>query len=402
MTATAQVAAEEFFEFYDLKTVVIPPNKSCVRDDLPDLIFANQSAKTRALVAHIREVHSSGRPILVGTGSVFESETLAEHLRDAGISCQVLNAKNDEEEARIVAQAGSLKAITISTNMTGRGTDIQLGGVRAVEAKTVKSLGGLYVIGTNRFESRRIDNQLRGRSGRQGDPGMSQFFIALDDELVLRYGLVDGIPIPPDNEQPLADHRINREIARAQRIIEGQNFQIRKMLWKYTYLLEQHREIIYQKRDDLLIHKKQLHLLERHLPERFTQLRSCVPEEVLAQCERDVALYHIDCAWSYYLAEVEYLRLFIHVRSLDGCDPLNEFHKAIGPLFRATQTHLNDSTLETLSTVDITENGINLDKAGLKTPSATWTYIINDNPLGDWNQRLRNIVKRKIKAMLFR
>jgi len=402
MTATAQAAAEEFYDFYDLKTVVIPPNKPCVRTDLPDLVFRDEQAKIKALETHIRDIHAAGRPILVGTGSVSESEDLAACIRNAGIACQVLNAKNDEQEAKIVAQAGALNGVTISTNMAGRGTDIQLGEGRAHEYEKVKALGGLHVIGTQRFESRRIDNQLRGRSGRQGDPGSSQFFISLDDELIQRYGLLACIPKDCRSEQPLSDPRISREIARAQRIIEDQNFQIRKMRWKYSYLLEQHREVIYKKRDDLLKQKKTLHLLEEHLPQRFAQLRSTVPKDVLDQCERAVALYHIDRAWSYYLAEVEHLRMFIHVRSLDGCDPLGEFHKAIARAFYEMQARLNDSMLDTLRTVDISEDGIDFERAGLKTPAATWTYIINDNPLGNWAQRLRSSVKRRVKEKLFR
>jgi len=289
--------------------------------------------------------------------------------------------------------------------MAGRGTDIQLGGGRAHEYAKVKALGGLHVIGTQRFESRRIDNQLRGRSGRQGDPGSSQFFISLDDELIQRYGLVAVAPPsrgPEQDERPLAGQRAAREIARAQRIIEDQNFQIRKLRWRYSYLLEQHREVIYKKRDDLLYRKKILHLLEEHLPQRFAHVRETVPQDVLEQCERDVALYHIDRAWSYYLAEVEHLRMFIHVRSLDGCDPLTEFHKAIAPAFREMQARLNDSILDTLRTVNITERGIDFEEAGLKTPAATWTYIINDNPLGNWSQRLRSNVKRMVKERLFR
>ncbi|MFC1765381.1 accessory Sec system translocase SecA2 [Planctomycetota bacterium] len=405
MTATALPTAEEFYDFYKLKTVVIPPHKPCIRTDLPDQIFAKTQVKAQALVEHIRDMHATGRPILVGTGSVRESEDLATRLHNAGIVCQVLNAKNNEQEAKVVAQAGSLNAVTISTNMAGRGTDIKLGGGRAHEYETVRALGGLHVIGTHRFESRRIDNQLRGRSGRQGDPGSSQFFVSLEDELIQRYGLATCLSKfcqEQAHEQPLTHRRVSRDIAHVQRIIEGQNFQIRKTLWKYSYLLEQQREIIYKKRNDLLKQKKTLHLLETHHPQRFAQLRSTVPTDIIEQCEREVALYHTDRAWSYYLAEAEHLRMFIHVRSLDGCDPLGEFHQAIAQTFREMQTRLNDSILNTLSTVNITPNGINFEEAGLKTPTSTWTYVINDNPLGNWTQRLRNSIKRKVKEKLFR
>ena len=397
MTATAQPAAEEFYEFYDLQTVVIPPNRPCVRTDWPDQVFSQQPAKAKALLEHIQTVHATGRPILVGSGSVSESETLAARIRSAGIVCQILNAKNDEQEAKIIAQAGSLHAVTISTNMAGRGTDIQLGGGRAHEYETVKALGGLHVIGTHRFESRRIDNQLRGRAGRQGDPGSSQFFISLEDELIQRYGLdptISQFRSAEHDECPQPNPKLSREIARAQRIIEDQNFQVRKMLWKYSYLLEQHRDVIYKKRNDLLEQRKTLGVLKTHLPQRFAELQATVALPVLEQCEREVALYHIDRAWSHYLSEVEHLRMFINVRSLDGCDPLTEFHKAIAQAFHDMQAHLNDSILDTLRTVDITAEGIDFQKAGLRTPAATWTYIVNDNPLGNWTQRLRSSVRR--------
>jgi preprotein translocase subunit SecA len=189
MTATAQAAAEEFTEFYRLPVVVVPPNRPSVRVDAPDLVFVTKEAKRRALVEEIAAVRATGRPILVGTSSVAESEELAEGLKRKGVTCQVLNAKNDELEAEIVAQAGSPRAVTISTNMAGRGTDIRLGGKAEQYHDEVAALGGLYVIGTNRHESRRVDDQLRGRAARQGDPGSSRFFISLQDDLFQRFGI---------------------------------------------------------------------------------------------------------------------------------------------------------------------------------------------------------------------
>jgi len=194
MTATAQPAADEFLRFYGLKVVVIPPHRKCVRIDHPDRIFTQKASKLRALIAEIEESHARQRPVLVGTASVEESEELASELKKAGVSCQVLNAKNDELEAEIIAQAGQPGAITISTNMAGRGTDIKLGGDKEQERDKVIALGGLYVIGTNRYESLRIDTQLRGRAGRQGDPGSSRFFIGLDDNLIERYGIKNLFP----------------------------------------------------------------------------------------------------------------------------------------------------------------------------------------------------------------
>ena len=194
MTATAQAAAAEFEEFYELAVVVIPPNRPCVRVDAEDTVFTHKEAKYAVLVAEIAAARGRGQPVLVGTASVGESEHLAARLAKAGIECRVLNARNDEQEAAIVAQAAMAGAVTISTNMAGRGTDIKLGGDPPDEREPVVARGGLYVIGTNRHESRRIDDQLRGRAGRQGDPGQSRFFISLEDDLMERYGIGDLLP----------------------------------------------------------------------------------------------------------------------------------------------------------------------------------------------------------------
>ena len=188
MTGTATSCAAELAQLYGLDVVVIPPHVPMVRIDRDDLVFTGREAKERAIVDEIQRAHATGRPVLVGTSTVTESENLAARLRTVGVSCEVLNAKNDAEEAAIVARAGQFGAVTISTNMAGRGTDIRLGGDRVV------ALSGLYVIGTNRHESRRVDLQLRGRAGRQGDPGESRFFVSLDDELLVRYGIRDLIP----------------------------------------------------------------------------------------------------------------------------------------------------------------------------------------------------------------
>ena len=247
MTATAQPAAGEFFRFYGLKVVVIPPHRDCIRIDHPDLIFTHKASKHRALVAEIESNYNQQRPVLVGTASVEESEELVLELKKAGISFQVLNAKNDELEAEIISNAGSPGAVTISTNMAGRGTDIKLGGDREQERDKVVALGGLYVIGTNRHESLRIDNQLRGRAGRQGDPGSSRFFISLEDNLIERYGIKHLFPKKYRTLQqnaPIESPVVSREIVRGQRIIEGQNFDIRKTLWNYSILIEKHRKLL--------------------------------------------------------------------------------------------------------------------------------------------------------------
>ncbi|MCB0593751.1 MAG: hypothetical protein KDD28_06645, partial [Phaeodactylibacter sp.] len=194
MTATAQTAANEFMNSYGLGVVVIPPNKPCRRVGHPDEVFTTQAAKIQAIVEEIQRAHRTGQPILLGTRTVRESENLASIIRKSGIPCQMLNAKNDELEADIIARAGMPGAITISTNMAGRGTDIVLGGPDGQDREPVIRAGGLYVIGTNRHESLRVDRQLRGRAGRQGDIGHSRFFISLEDELMVKYRLKEILP----------------------------------------------------------------------------------------------------------------------------------------------------------------------------------------------------------------
>ncbi|MGE5125391.1 MAG: accessory Sec system translocase SecA2, partial [Betaproteobacteria bacterium] len=247
MTATAQSAAEELQAFYGLRTVVVPSHRPVARVDLPDVVFTHKDAKRAALVAEIRAVHASDRPVLVGTASVGESEELAAALQAAGVACAVLNAKNDEREAAVVALAGAPGAVTISTNMAGRGTDIRLGGPDESRRAEIVALGGLYVIGTNRHASLRIDQQLRGRAGRQGDPGQTRFFVSLEDDLVRRYGvehLVSGHQLPARQDAPLESRIVRAEIARAQRIVEDEGFRLRRTLFGYSDIVERQRRAI--------------------------------------------------------------------------------------------------------------------------------------------------------------
>ncbi|MHC4646530.1 MAG: accessory Sec system translocase SecA2 [Planctomycetota bacterium] len=392
MTATALPAAEEFEEFYGLKIVVIPPNRQCVRMDHPDVVFTHKQAKAEALIEEIVRVHASGRPILVGTSSVGESEQLVAALRQAGVRCQVLNAKNDEAEAEIVAQAGALRAVTISTNMAGRGTDIRLGGAEEYDRDKVVGLGGLYVIGINRHESRRIDDQLRGRAGRQGDPGASRFFISLEDDLLERYGIQELIG--PEHrlkkqKHPVDDPVVGHEIARAQRIIEGQNFEIRKTLWNYSWVIEEQRKIIHRRRQNVVLEKAPLRLLETQASERYSKLRSTVGADVAQDVEKQITLFYIDQCWAEYLAEAAHIREGIHLFSAGGFNPLDEFHKTTAGLFRDLLGRIDDEIVETFNRAEITEDGIDIEKEGLGGPSATWTYLISDNPFGDFMKGLR-------------
>jgi preprotein translocase subunit SecA len=390
MTATAQAAAEEFTEFYRLPVVVIPPNRPSIRVDAPDRVFVTKEAKRRALVEEITAVRATGRPILVGTSSVAESEDLAEALRRKGVTCQVLNAKNDELEAEIVAQAGAPRAVTISTNMAGRGTDIRLGGKSGQYHAEVAAVGGLYVIGTNRHESRRVDDQLRGRAARQGDPGSSRFFISLQDDLFQRSGIDESLARDVDarsQDKPIDDPEVTAEIAHVQRVIEGQNLEIRKTLWQYSYVIDRQRHIVHTRRQNLLTGKATGSLLHERAPKRYEQLLAQFGPAVLDKVERQITLFHIDRCWTEYLDYVAHIRAGIHLMTPADRSPLDEFHMAVGKAFQSLVESIDNSIVETFLSVEITPDGIDMEKAGLKGPSSTWTYLINDRPFGDWFQR---------------
>ena len=258
MTGTAETEAEEFHKIYKLEVVSIPTNRPMIRQDSPDQVLKNVDGKFQALIRTIKELHASGRPILIGTISIEKNEYLSQLLTSAGVPHETLNAKNNEREAHIIAQAGRLGAVTLATNIAGRGVDIILGGNPADldEQKKVIELGGLVVLGTERHESRRIDNQLRGRSGRQGDPGSSQFFLSLEDDLMRLFGgervgkMMQTLGIPDD--QPIEHGLISKSIESAQRKIEGLNFDMRKHVLEYDDVMNKQRTIIYGKRKQIL------------------------------------------------------------------------------------------------------------------------------------------------------
>ncbi len=258
MTGTALTEAEEFHKIYGLETVVIPTHRSIARKDLPDRIYKTEAGKFRAIVKEVKQRHRKGQPVLVGTVSIEKNEQMSEALKRAGVPHEILNAKNHEREAQIIAKAGEPGAVTIATNMAGRGVDIILGGnpPDSEKQKQVKEAGGLCVIGTERHESRRIDNQLRGRSGRQGDPGISLFFVSLEDDLMRIFGseriqrMMERLGFPEDT--PIEHKLISRSIEQAQKKVEGHNFDIRKHLVEYDDVINKHREVVYKKRRRIL------------------------------------------------------------------------------------------------------------------------------------------------------
>ncbi len=288
MTGTAKTEEEEFFKIYQLTVLQIPTNQQMVREDMSDLVFKNESGKFTAIAKDVKERNKKGQPVLIGTVSIAKNELLAEHLKKEGVPFQILNAKNHEREAQIVAQAGRFGAVTLATNIAGRGVDILLGGnpIDKEEAKKVREAGGLAVIGTERHESRRIDNQLRGRSGRQGDPGMSRFYVSMEDDLMRLFGggrmqsLMETLKVPDD--QPIEAKMVSRSIESAQKKIEGINFDTRKSVLEFDDVLNHQRKNIYSRRRkylaglekegkaDNLIREEVLELIKKELTEIIT------------------------------------------------------------------------------------------------------------------------------------
>ncbi|MCM3781934.1 accessory Sec system translocase SecA2 [Neobacillus mesonae] len=354
MTATAHASAMEFEDIYSLQVVQIPSNRPNIRIDHPHRIYTHKEAKLKALVYEISSVHRTGRPILIGTSSVEESDMLAKALAISGVPCQVLNAKNDAEEARIIANAGEIGAVTVSTNMAGRGVDIRLGGVNPTQAEAVTKLGGLYVIGTHVHESVRIDDQLRGRSGRQGDPGASVFFVSLEDEMLLRFGIDKAIRAPRQDEA-LEEQVLRSKITHIQRVIMGQNFDIQKELNSYSDMLEDQRRILYEER-----------------------LRILKGEKPMSPSEQRVRLFYIDQCWADHLEYVSYLREGIHLESLASRNPIDEFHAQITRAYEQIPDKVNSESANMLLKLEGSNDPAKWEMFGLKSPTSTRTYIIND------------------------
>jgi len=279
MTGTALTSAEEFFKVYNVDVLEIPTNKVMQRKDLPDVIYKTEKGKFNGIMEEIKEINKNGQPVLVGTIAIEKSEYLSALLQRNGIPHEVLNAKNHEREAAIIAKAGHKGAVTIATNMAGRGTDIKLG-------SGVKEVGGLMIIGTERHEARRIDNQLRGRAGRQGDPGASQFYVSLEDELMRRFGgdklksMMDRLGLPED--QPIQNSIISKSIENAQSKIEGFNFDIRKHVLDYDDVMNKQREVVYKKRREILDMKDTKSEMMNYISEEIERMASsnCVGDEV--------------------------------------------------------------------------------------------------------------------------
>lgn len=392
MTATAVLVGDQLREFFKLEVAVIPPNTPCVRVDEPDRIYATRAEKEEALIAEIAACHEVGRPVLVGTLDVKESEGLAAGLAAAGVPCVVLNAKNDDEEAAIIAEAGAYGAVTVSTQMAGRGVDIRLGGSDQVDRDRVAELGGLYVMGSGRHDSRRVDDQLRGRAGRQGDPGASVFFVSLEDELVLRHA-PDAIPPSPrmNADGLVTDEQVDFAVEHAQRIAEGVNHEIHRNTWRYSVVIEQQRMALAERRERLLTSDIAAEMLTEKFRDRCVE----IGEDALSRAARSIALYHLDRLWAEHLAELSEVREGVHLRALGRLDPLDEFHRAAVPAFNRLIPEIEARTVATFEVTEVDEDW-QPDEASLVRPSATWTYLVHDNPFGSELDRLIAAVGRRL------
>lgn len=373
MTGTAVEAVDQLREFYGLRVSVIDRHRALQRVDEDDQVYATMSEKNRAIVERISALHENGQPVLVGTHDVAESEFLAAGLEERGIAVNVLNAKNDEAEAAIVAEAGERGRVTVSTQMAGRGTDIRLG-------EGVAELGGLAVLGTSRHRSSRLDNQLRGRAGRQGDPGLSLFYVSLEDDVVVTGGSDSAFSAQSDELGQIDTKKARDFIAHCQRVTESQLLTIHAQTWKYNKLLADQREIIDERRSSLLDTDQALTELQRRAPERAAEL-SGLPADVLAEAARQIMLFHLDNEWAEHLALLDDVRESIHLRAVAKETPIDEFHRIAVREFKELAQRAVDQAVETFRIAQIDAAGVHLDDADLARPSATWTYMVSDNPL---------------------
>ncbi len=389
MTGTAATEAEEFYKIYGLEVIVIPTHRPTARIDTNDLIYKNETAKVNAVVADILERQKNGQPSLVGTISVAKSEQLSKALKQAGIAHQVLNAKHHEKEAKVVAQAGKPGTVTVATNMAGRGVDIMLGGNPPEsdnkkefeqwekDRQLVLEQGGLHVIGTERHESRRIDNQLRGRSGRQGDPGSTVFYVSMDDDLMRIFGgdrlkgMMDKMGIPDD--QPITAGLISKSIESAQKRVEGHNFDIRKHVVEYDDVMNKHREVIYRKRTRILelersledgsspfvqptwLHEEVMALMSDEEAEAYEAKIKKYGLEIVQQAERQLYLQVIDQYWIEHLNQMEQLRVGIGLRGYGQVDPLVEYKRESYGLFERLLGAIEGEVAQALLRMEVTQ-----------------------------------------------
>jgi preprotein translocase subunit SecA len=390
MTGTALAAGEQLRQFYKLGVSPIPPNAPNIREDESDRVYITAAAKTVGIVEHIAEVHQTRQPILVGTRDVAESEELHERLVKAGVPAVVLNAKNDEEEARVIAEAGKLGSVTVSTQMAGRGTDIRLGGSDvgddSTEKDRVAELGGLHVIGTGRHSTERLDNQLRGRAGRQGDPGSSVFFSSWEDDVVIAHlepEKLNKLPSETDDNGLVVNKKAAGLLDHAQRVAEGRLLAVHANTWQFNELIAQQRAILVERRNTLLRTATAREELQKRSPDRYEELAEQLSEEKLERICRQIMLYHLDRGWADHLAYLADIRESIHLRALGHQKPIDEFHRMAVDAFASLAADAIEAAQQTFETANVLDEEQGLDLSKLARPTSTWTYMVHDNPLAE-------------------
>lgn len=363
MTGTGVTSREEFFKVYKLNTIAIPTNKTIARVDRNDQIFQTEVGKFKAIAKKVKEVNKKGQPVLIGTVSIEKNELLSEYLKREGVVHEVLNAKNHEREGEIVAQAGRFGAVTIATNMAGRGVDIKLGGipVSPEEATKVKNAGGLFVLGTERHEARRIDNQLRGRAGRQGDPGETQFFVSLEDSLMRVFAtdmvkkMMGRFSIPED--EPIENGMITRSLETAQTRIEGFNFDARKHVLEYDDVMNLHRKTIYERRRKMLVGSDAdvvadfmgiVDTADAGIMATIEEKKKVLGDEGFARGLRTLFLQTIDMFWVEHLEAMDYLRSSVNLRAYGQRDPFIEYKREGLQLFKTLLVSINAQVISLL------------------------------------------------------
>ena len=383
MTGTALAAGEQLRQFYKLSVSPIPPNTPNIREDESDRVYITAAAKNDAIVDHIAEMHETGQPVLVGTRDVAESEDLHEQLVRRGVPAVLLNAKNDAEEADVIAEAGEYGTVTVSTQMAGRGTDIRLGGSEEADHDRVAELGGLHVVGTGRHHTERLDNQLRGRAGRQGDPGSSVFFSSWEDDVVAANLDRNKLPMQTDNDGRIVSPKTTGLLDHAQRVAEGRLLDVHANTWRYNQLIAQQRAIIVDRRNTLLRTATAREELAQLAPDRYEELSVDLSEERLETICRLIMLYHLDRGWADHLAYLADIRESIHLRALGRQNPLDEFHRLAVDAFASLAADAIEAAQQTFETANVLEEEPGLDLSKLARPTSTWTYMVNDNPLSD-------------------
>jgi len=367
MTGTAETSKEEFLKVYGLDVIVIPTNRPINRRDYTDLIYQTEKGKFMSVAKKVKELNDKGQPVLLGTVSIEKNELLSAYLTQAGVPHTVLNAKNHEREGEIIANAGRLGAVTVATNMAGRGVDIKLGGVPFDKQKyeEVKALGGLFVIGTERHEARRIDNQLRGRAGRQGDPGSTQFYVSMEDDLMRVFGsdrmknMMGKMGVPED--EPIENRFISNALEGAQAKIEGFHFDSRKHTLEYDNVLSHQRKIVYDRRrimlsgnqDELEKFLNQIISEKPEMEDIIKQKRSALGDGMFFETIRRIALYTTDLLWVDHLETMEYTRSSVNLRAYGQREPLVEYKKEGLRLFREMEFNFIEKVSSLVGTINV-------------------------------------------------